>query len=57
MKYMVSWSADSPKKRKLKGCSTWSYEIIDTKEKALALKTRILKNGYYVKVKCIKEEQ
>ena len=34
MKYKILRTSDSPKKRKLKGCSTWGYQIVDTKEEA-----------------------
>lgn len=53
MKYRVSRCADSPKKRQLKGCSTWSFEIVDTKEKAQELKKQWKKEGYYVKVEVL----
>lgn len=53
MKYRVSRCADSPKKRKLKGCSTWSYEIVNTKEEANKIKKQCKKDGYYVKVEVI----
>ena len=56
MKYRVSRCADSPKKRKLKGCSTWSYEVADTKEEANKIKKQWEKDGYYVKVEVIKNE-
>ena len=55
MNYRVSRCADSPKKRKLKGCSTWSYEIVDTKEEAEELAKKWKQLGFYTDIKEVLE--
>ena len=55
MKYKVLRTSDSPKKRKLKGCSTWGYQIVDTKEEAKALSKEWMKLGYYTEIKEVTE--
>lgn len=50
MKYRVSGCVDSPKERKLKICSTWSYEIVDTKEEAKRLAKEWKQSGLYIKI-------
>ena len=55
--YRVSRCADSPEKRKLKGCSTWSYLIVETKEQAKQLKKQWKQEGYYVKVEVIENDK
>ena len=54
--YRVSRCADSPEKRKLKGCSTWSYVTVETKEQANQLKKQWKQEGYYVKVEVLENE-
>jgi len=51
--YRVSRCADSPMKRKLKGCSTWSYVDVETKEQANEIKKKWKQEGYYVKVEVL----
>lgn len=57
MKYRVSKTTDSPKKRMLSGCSTWSYEIVNTLEKALELSKEWKQNGYYTHIEEIEVEE
>lgn len=51
MKYKVLRTSDSPKKRELKGCSTWGYRIVDTKEEAEELAEEWKQLGYYIEIK------
>ena len=55
MKYKVLRTSDSPKKRKLKGCSTWGYQIVDTKEEAKNLAKEWMKLGCYTEIKEVAE--
>lgn len=55
MKYKVLKTSDSPKKRKLKGCSTWGYKIVDTKEEAEELAKKWKQLGYYTEIKEVEE--
>ena len=55
MKYRVSRCADSPKNRKLKGCSTWGYQIVNTKEEAEKLAKEWKQLGFYIKVEEVLE--
>ena len=55
MKYRVSRCTDTPKKRKLKGCSTWGYQIVDTKEEAEELAEKWKQLGYYTEIKEVEE--
>ena len=55
MKYKILRTSDSPKKRKLKGCSTWGYQIVDTKEEARELAKEWKQLGYYTKVEEVQE--
>lgn len=55
MKYKVLRTSDSPKKRKSKGCSTWGYKIVDTKEEAKALSKEWKQLGYYTEIKEVAE--
>lgn len=55
MKYKVLRTSDSPKKRKLKGCCTWGYQIVDTKEEAQDLAKEWKQLGYYTEIKEVLE--
>ena len=57
MKYRVSRCADSPKKRALKGCSTWTYVIADNIAVALQIKKEWKEMGYYVKVDEVQDNE
>ena len=57
MKYRVSRCPDNLKKRKLKGCSTWVYKTVDTKEEADKLAKEWKQLGFYIKVEEDKSEQ
>lgn len=57
MKYRVSRCTDSPKKRKLKGCATWGYQIVDTKEEAEKLAKEWKQLGFYTKIKEAKDNE
>lgn len=55
MKYKILRTSDSPKKRKLKGYSTWTYEIVDTKEEAQGLAKNWKQLGFYTEIKEVTE--
>ena len=57
MKYRVSRTNDSPKKRELKGCSTWSYVIVDDISIANEIKREWQKEGYYVRIEEVKDNE
>ena len=57
MKYKVLRTSDSPKKRKLKGCSTWGYQIVDTKKEAEKLAKEWKQLGYYIEIKEVQNER
>lgn len=56
MKYRVSRTNDSPKKRELKGCSTWSYVIVDNISVAKQIKDEWKQEGYYVEIEVEEDE-
>ena len=53
MKFKVLRTFDSPKERKLKGCSTWSYEIVNTRKEAEKLAKEWKQLGFYIKIRVL----
>lgn len=54
--YRVSRCPNSPKKRKLKKFSTWTYDLVNNKDDALKLAKEWKEQGYYVKIEVIINE-